>query len=69
MQRPDIGDLIICNDLLGMITASEGSMWIVTPSDDTKVQINKTANIQIVSNSYALATLYYKKLLSKNKSV
>ena len=67
MQTYDIGDLIICNDVLGTIVDITNNHCIILTDDGSRIKIRKSANINLIANAYSIATLVYNKVLHKCK--
>ena len=65
MQKINIGDIIICNDVLGAVVESTSNEYTILLRDGTKTKLHKNANIAIVANAYSIATLIYQKVLKK----
>ena len=67
MQTYDIGDLIICNDVLGTIVDITNNHCIILTDDGSRIKIRKSANINLIANAYSIATLVYNKVLHRCK--
>lgn len=62
-----IGDIIICNDLVGMvINMNKEYVTIINDSGD-KLTIINSKEIHIIVNRYALCNLIKNKMLGKGK--
>lgn len=55
-----VGDVLICNDYIGMIINETPSSYICIPDNIT---INKSSGATEVVNAYATAVMTYKRLL------
>ena len=67
MRTYDIGDLIICNDVLGTIVDITNNHCIILTDDGSRIKIRKSVNINLVANAYSIAALVYNKVLHKCK--
>lgn len=65
MRQISVGDVIICNDVLGAVIEIDKSQYTVLLKDGTHTKLNKSANIEIVANAYSIAALIYHKVLKK----
>lgn len=66
-HKPDKGDMIICNDVVGVVTGCSSTSYKITTKEGSIVELTKSANIQIIANSFSIAALVYQKLLKARK--
>ena len=64
MSKPEVGDIIICNDVIGMIIGSTTNNYKVKLDDNKIIELYKKADIHIVASAYSVAALIYNKLIS-----
>lgn len=66
-SKIDKGDIIICNDVVGMVIDNLPKTFSVITKEGNTVELRKSANILLIANSFSIATLMYKKILQKRK--